>query len=264
MPSRLTPFAYCEALNATIYLRDGDALVIHANSGPLRGSPIGTRRALNNDWVAGRSVLEARTIHVPDVINSGEYPRSREIALRYGHRATLAVPLIHNETAVGGILVRRQQARPFTDKQIALVQNFAAQAVIAIENARLLNELRQSLDQQTATAEVLGIISSSPGDLQPVFDNMLRNAVRICDAKFVVCACQRVHQNSDSRSRAPARRACRCGWSSSTAPVRISAWSFRLARRRSQRQARAFAHRRYATDQHDRSALWAEAVQMEC
>ena len=149
----------CEALNATIYLRDGDAVVIHAQYGPLRGGQIGTRRALNNDWVAGRAVREARTIHVPDLFTSDEYPRSREVALRYGHRATLAVPLIHNGTAVGSILVRRQQARPFTDKQVELVQNFAAQAVIAIENARLLNELRQSLEQQTATADVLRIIS---------------------------------------------------------------------------------------------------------
>src|SRR5215471_10992293 len=174
----------CEAVNATIYLRDGDALVIHAQYGPLRGGQIGTRRALNNDWVAGRAVREARTIHVPDLFTSDEYPRSREIALRWGHRATLAVPLIHNGTAVGGILVRRQQARPFTDKQIELVQNFAAQAVIAIENARLLNELRQSLEQQTATADVLGVISSSPGELDPVFQAMLANATRICEAKF--------------------------------------------------------------------------------
>src|SRR5499427_7503343 len=181
----------CEARNATIYLRDGDAVVIHAQYGPLRGGQIGTRRALNNDWVAGRAVREARTIHVPDLFTSDEYPRSREVALRYGHRATLAVPLIHNGTAVGSILVRRQQARPFTDKQIALVQNFAAQAVIAVENARLLNELRQrtndlteSLEQQTATSDVLGVISSSPGQLQAVFDIILKNANRLCDAKF--------------------------------------------------------------------------------
>src|SRR5262249_61287912 len=122
---------------------------------------------------------EARTIHVPDLLTSDEYPRSREIALRWGHRATLAVPLIRNGTAVGGILVRRQQARPFTDKQIELVQNFAAQAVIAIENARLLNELRQrtadlteSLEQQTATSEELRVISTSPAELKPVFQSV--------------------------------------------------------------------------------------------
>src|SRR5215467_3065688 len=174
----------CEALNATIYLRDGDAVVIHAQYGPLRGGQIGTRRELNNDWVAGRAVCEARTIHVPDLFTSDEYPRSREVALRYGHRATLAVPLIHNGTAVGAILVRRQQARPFTDKQVELVQNFAAQAVIAIENTRLLSELRESLEQQTATADVLSIISSSPGELNPVFNAMLENAVRLCEAEF--------------------------------------------------------------------------------
>src|SRR6516164_1672002 len=174
----------CEALNATIYLRDGDAVVIHAQYGPLRGGQIGTRRALNNDWVAGRAVREARTIHVPDLFTSDEYPRSREVALRYGHRATLAVPLIHNGTAVGSILVRRQQARPFTDKQVELVQNFAAQAVIAIENARLLTELRQSLEQQTATANVLRVISSSPGELKPVFHSMLEKATQLCEASF--------------------------------------------------------------------------------
>src|SRR6516164_226983 len=174
----------CEAVNATIYLRDGDAVVIHAQYGPLRGGQIGTRRALNNDWVAGRAVREARTIHVPDLFTSDEYPRSREVALRYGHRATLAVPLIHNGTAVGSILVRRQQARPFTDKQVELVQNFAAQAVIAIENARLLTELRQSLEQQTATANVLRVISSSPGELKPVFHSMLEKATQLCEASF--------------------------------------------------------------------------------
>jgi GAF domain-containing protein/HAMP domain-containing protein len=174
----------CEALNATIYLREGDVLQTCAHSGPLGGTPVGRSRPLSLNWVTGRAVLEMRTIHVSDVLNSDEYPEGKEMALRFGHRATLAVPLLREGTAVGAILVRRAEVRPFTDKQIDLVQNFAAQAVIAIENTRLLSELRQSLDQQTATADVLSVISSSPGDLAPVFQAMLENAVRLCEATF--------------------------------------------------------------------------------
>jgi GAF domain-containing protein len=128
--------------------------------------------------------------HIPDLTVDQAYiernPRIVALVESGGARNLLVVPMLKEDELIGAIAIYRQEVRPFTDKQINLVQNFAAQAVIAIENTQLLNELRESLQQQTATSEVLSVIWSSPGELQPVFNTMLENALRICEAKFGV------------------------------------------------------------------------------
>jgi GAF domain-containing protein len=133
--------------------------------------------------IMGPLVRTKAVVHINDLAADTLYANSW-LAKLAGARTAMAVPMLREDELVGAIALYHQEVRPFTDKQIALIQNFAAQAVIAIENTRLLSELRESLDQQTATSKVLEVISSSPGELQPVFQAMLENATRICEAKF--------------------------------------------------------------------------------
>ena len=133
--------------------------------------------------VTGRTAIEGRAIYVHDVLADPDYNLSEAQRIG-GYRTTLGVPLLREGIAIGVMAMNRLTVRPFTDNQIELLTTFADQAVIAIENTRLLSELRESLDQQTATSEVLRVISSSQGALQPIFETMLENAVRLCGAKF--------------------------------------------------------------------------------
>ena len=140
--------------------------------------------------VAGRALLERGVVHIADVLADPEFTFG-EAQKRGNYRTVLAIPLLREGTPVGVIVLTRIAVRPFTDKQVEVLRTFADQAVIAIENARLFDEvqartaeLTESLDQQTATSDVLSVISSSPGELKPVFHAMLENATRICHAKF--------------------------------------------------------------------------------
>jgi GAF domain-containing protein len=171
----------CQAQYVDIFLVENDTLRDVAWFGELKRT---LAIPLDRTSVSGRSVCEMRAVSIDDLQNDGDERKD-------GHRSIIAVPLIQEGRALGTIVVRRTEIRPFEQKHIALLTNFAAQAVIAIENARLLNELRrrttdlsESLEQQTATSEVLRVISSSQGELEPVFQATLEKAVRICEAKF--------------------------------------------------------------------------------
>src|SRR5713101_1466781 len=174
----------CDAEDVSILEEDGEVFRVAAYRGASRlrdfeGTPV------SRGSVAGRAILDGQLVHVHDITaeSEAEFPVSKAIALHFGHRTMLAVPLLREGAPIGAIFVRQTVVRPFSDKQIVLLQTFADQAVIAIENVRLFKELEArnkdltvALEQQTATSEILRVISSSQTDVQPVFDTIAASA----------------------------------------------------------------------------------------
>jgi signal transduction histidine kinase len=178
----------CDAYDAGILQVARDHWRIVAHHGPI---PIIAQGPPTRGLPTGRAVLDRQTLHVADLqAETDEYPEGSEFAHRLGYRTILCVPLLRAGEAIGVIFIRRTEVRPFTNRQIELLKTFADQAVIAIENARLFEEvqartreLTQSLEHQTATSEVLGVISRSPTDAQPVFDSIAQSAAQLCGAQ---------------------------------------------------------------------------------
>ena len=186
----------CEANNAVIYRVDGDVINPVAVHGAMPPAPKGT--AINRRTAVGRAIVDRKTLHVHDLLAEvdTEYPESKEIQKITGTRTSLSTPLLREGISIGAIHVRRNEVRPFSDRQIKLLETFADQAVIAIENVRLFqelgdkttelessnSELREALEQQTVTSEILRVIASSPTDLQPVLEAVAESAARLCES----------------------------------------------------------------------------------
>jgi len=172
----------CGADDAVAHLREGDDLRSTAHHGSI---PVGMdKRPINRNFASGRATIDKVPIHVHDVLSveGDDLPEAQEMSRRVGIRTILCVPLLRENESIGTILLRRTEVAPFSDKQIALLRTFANQAVIAIENARLFNETKEALERQTATADILKVIASSPSDVQPVFDAIAERSKRLVDA----------------------------------------------------------------------------------
>ena len=191
---------FCGAANVGLFIRDGEVLRGAAASGPFGeeiarrfGGIEGFEIPVTRGSVTGRAVSECRTVHVHDLAAEpeSEFPVGRDLQRQLGHHTMVATPLLREGTPIGAIDLFRTEVKPFSDRQLALLRTFADQAVIAIENVRLFKELEArnkdltvALEQQTATSEILRVISSSQTDVQPVFDTIVRSAVRLCDGLF--------------------------------------------------------------------------------
>src|SRR5262249_14936929 len=175
----------CGANDALIYRVDGSVMKRVAHYGPVPMAEGMEIREITPESVNGHAIIEHQTIHVHDLLDDrarDRYPETARLQELVGHRTMLVTPLVREEVAVGTIVIRRMEVRPFSKRQIKLLETFADQAVIAIENVRLFQELKESLEQQTATSEILGVIASSPTDIQPVLNTVAESAARLCDA----------------------------------------------------------------------------------
>jgi signal transduction histidine kinase len=185
----------CGADDAQISLLQQDTLQSAAAYGSVPGVKSDEPLPVTRGLAAGRAVLDRTPVHIPDLLEASDhqFPEGRALARRFGLRTVLAVPLLRDGLTMGAIVIRRREMRPFTEQQIALLETFADQAVIAIENARLFEELErrnrdlaEALEQQTATAEILRVIATSPTDLESVLDAVAENAARLCDTPDAV------------------------------------------------------------------------------
>jgi GAF domain-containing protein len=178
----------CQSVDARVWLVEGDKQKYVTGCGSIAFAGEGHTEPLDRGSGSGRSIIDRKVLHIKDAANASrkELPITREMQRRHGHRTVLYVPLMHEKRALGAIVLRKMVVEPYTKRQIELVRTFADQAAIAIENVRLFNETKEALEQQTATADILRIISGSLTDTQPAFDAIVRNCGNLFEGSRVV------------------------------------------------------------------------------